>query len=526
MDRAAAHPRRWQILAVLCLSLVLIGLDTLILNLALPSIQEDLDATSSHLQWMVDSYALAFGGLLLMAGGLADRFGRKRLLMIGLVAFALFSLGAAFATGPEALVAFRTAMGVGAALMMPATLAIIKDVFPPDEQAKAIGIWSGAAAVGVPLGPLVSGLLLEHFWWGSMFLINVPLAAVAVLAGARMIPESKAAGHPGLDLVGALFSVAGLVAVVYGLVEAPHHGWTDPVTLGSLAGGLALLFGFVVWERRTAHPMLDVGLFLNARYGGGALAITCTSFGLYSGLYLLTQYLQSVLELDPLGAGLRMLAIGTMMVGAPLSPKLVERLGLKATVVLGLLLCAAGLGVLAGLDVDSEAQALGGLAVFGLGMGIALPAAVDAILIVSADHQAGAGSAVADVGMQVGGALGIAVSGSVVATLYRDDLPAEAKLPGAAGAAVRESLSGAASVAERLGGTAGARVLDAAQHSFVNGFAATLLIAVIVAVVGALASAVVLPRGRADDGSSGAGRGAQERSAEGAGDTAGTSSRP
>ena len=501
MNSSTGHPRRWQILNVLCLSLVLIGLDTLILNLALPSIQKDLDATSSQLQWMVDSYALAFGGLLLMAGGLSDRFGRKRLLSIGLAAFALTSLGAAFAASAEALITFRALMGISAALMMPATLAIIKDVFPREEQGKAIGIWSGAAAVGVPLGPLVSGLLLEHFWWGSMFLINVPLAAIALIGAAKLIPESKAADHPGLDLVGALLSVGGLVAIVYGLVEAPHNGWGDIVTLGSLLVGIALMVAFVLWERHTAHPMLDVGLFLNARYGGGALAIACTSFGLYSGLYLLTQYLQSVLELDPLGAGLRMLAIGTMMVGAPLSAKLVERAGLKATVVFGLLLCAVGMGILAGLSVDDENQALLGLAVFGLGMGIALPAAVDAILVVSAARQAGAGSAVADVGMQVGGALGIAISGSVVTTLYRDDLPQAARLPGEAGAAVRESLAGASATAEQLGGAAGRRVLDAAQHSFVGGFATTLMIAVGVAVAGALTTAFVLPRARvAEDG--------------------------
>ncbi|PSM39897.1 hypothetical protein C6Y14_28860 [Streptomyces dioscori] len=496
MNRPAGHPRRWQILAILCLSLVLIGLDTLILNLALPSIQKDLDASSSQLQWTVDSYALAFGGLLLMAGGLSDRFGRKKLLAIGLAAFAVTSLGAAFASSPELLITFRATMGISAALMMPATLAIIKDVFPPEEQGKAIGIWSGAAAVGVPLGPVVSGLLLEHFWWGSMFLINVPLAAIALIGGFKLIPESKADGHPGLDLVGALLSVAGLVAIVYGLVEAPHNGWGDIVTLGSLLAGVALMVGFVLWEKRTEHPMLDIGLFLNARYGGGALAIACTSFGLYSGLYLLTQYLQSVLELDPLGAGLRMLAIGTMMIGAPLSAKLVERTGLRNTVVIGLALCAVGLGVLAGLQIDDEAQALWGLAVFGLGMGIALPAAVDAILAVSAARQAGAGSAVADVGMQVGGALGIAVSGSIIATLYRDDLPKAAQVPGEAGDAVRESLAGASAVAQEIGGAAGERVLSAAQESFVHGFTGTLTVAVAVAAVGAIASAFILPRGQ------------------------------
>ncbi|MEV6974454.1 MFS transporter [Kitasatospora sp. NPDC093806] len=496
MDRDIVHQCRWKILAVLCLSLVLIGLDTLILNLALPSIQTDLGAGTSQLQWTVDGYALAFGGLLLMAGGLADRFGRKRLLAVGIVVFAAFSLAAAFATSPGGLILFRVLMGVGAALMMPATLAIIRDVFPVEEQGKAIGIWSGAAAIGVPLGPVVSGLFLEHFWWGSMFLINVPLAVLALVVGFLLIPESKAAGHPGLDLLGALLSVGGLVALVYGLVEAPHNGWTDPVTFGALGLGLVLLVAFVVWELRTPNPMLDVRLFVNGRYGASALAITCVSFGLYSGLFLLTQYLQSVLELDPLAAGIRMLAISTMIVGAPASPKLVERIGLKGTVVVGLLLCAAGLGLLAGVGADAQAQALIGLAVFGLGMGIALPAAVDAILILSSDKQAGAGSAVADTGMQIGGALGIAISGSVIATLYRDGLPNVDQLPAEAGRAVEESVAGAAAVAGRLGGDAGRRLLEGAQDAFVDGFAGTLSIAVAVAVVGALVAALALPRGR------------------------------
>ncbi|WP_067461034.1 MFS transporter [Actinomadura macra] len=507
MDRTTAYQRRWTILAVLCLSLILIGLDTLILNLALPSIQRDLDATTSQLQWTVDAYALAFGGLLLMAGGLADRFGRKRLLALGVSAFALFSLGAALSTSAEAMITFRTLMGVGAALMMPATLAIIKDIFPVEEQAKAIGIWSGAAAVGVPLGPVVSGLLLEKFWWGSLFLINVPLAAVALIAGAALIPESRDPNHPGLDLIGALLSVAGLTAVVYGLVEAPHYGWASPLSLGSLGLGLLLLILFIVHERRTAHPMLDVGMLRNARYGGSTLIITCVSFGLYSGLFLLTLHLQAVLDLSPLAAGVRMLAIGTMMIGAPLSPKLVERAGLRAVVTSGLLLCAAGLGFLAALDVGSDGRALMGLAVFGLGMGIALPAAVDALLVVSAEHQAGAGSAVADTAMQVGGSLGIAVSGSVSVSVYRDELPDLGALPPAAADAVRESVAGASGLAGQLP----EQVVLGAKEAFTHGFSWAALIAVGTTLVGAAFSAVVLPRSRTEESSAGSLHGEQAR---------------
>lgn len=495
MDRATAYRRRWQILAVLCLSLVLIGLDTLILNLALPRIQDDLDTSGSALQWVVDSYAVAFGGLLLLAGGLSDRFGRKKTLLVGLTCFLGFSIGAAFAVNGAMLIGFRAAMGVAAALMMPATLTIIKDIFPPEEQAKAIGIWSGAAAVGVPLGPALSGLLLQHFWWGSMFLINIPIAAIALIGGIALIPESWDRDHPGLDLIGAALSVLGLVALVYGLVEAPHFGWADPVTLAALIGGVALLVAFVQWERRTPHPMMPVELFRRSRFGGGALSILCVSFGMYTTLFLLTQYLQSVLGLGPLAAGIRMFAIGTMMIGAPLSAPLVERLGLKATVVIGLVLCGAGLGMLAGLDESSQALALWALAVFGLGMGIALPAATDAIVMATPARQAGAGSAMADVGMQVGGSLGIAITGSLLSTFYRDKLPDLSSTPAQARGPVRDSIGSALAVADKLGAP-GRALAAGVRHAFVSGLGSAVFAGVAVSAVGAVAAALILPRDR------------------------------
>lgn len=491
MDRATAVERRWQLLAVLCLSLVLIGLDTLVLNLALPRIQHDLGAGTSVLQWIVDSYALAFGGALLMAGGLADRFGRKRMLLTGLVIFGGVSLAAAFSANGGMLIGMRALMGLGAALMMPATLAIIKDVFPVEEQGKAIGAWSGAAAIGVPLGPLVGGILIQHFWWGSVFLVNVPLAAIAIIGCLLLIPESRDQSHPGLDVPGALLSVAGLVALVYGLVEAPERGWGAPVTLASSIGGVALLIGFVAWEAKAAHPMLSMGLFRVKRYSGGALATTCVSFGLYSMLFLLTQYLQSVLGLGPEASGLRMLAIGTMVLGAPLSPKLVEMTGLKVTTVVGLLLCVAGLGSLAGLGTSSDGLVLTALALFGLGMGIALPAAVDGILTCSADRQAGAGSAIADIAMQVGGSLGIAVTGSVAATLFRHTLSSSGASPDALG-----SVGAAVASATRVSGALGTRMLEDARHAFVHGFTGAIWIAVAVSAIGAVTVAAILPRER------------------------------
>ncbi|MFF2654263.1 DHA2 family efflux MFS transporter permease subunit [Streptomyces sp. NPDC058045] len=497
VERSTAHSRRWQILAVLCLSLVLIGLDNLILNLALPKIQTSLGSTGTELQWIVDSYTLAFGGLLLLCGSLADRFGRKRLLLTGLLIFMGFSVAAAFADGSTALIALRAAMGVGAAMIMPATLSIIKDVFPPEEQAKAIGIWAGTAALGVPLGPVVGGLLLEHFWWGSVFLINAPVVVVAFLAGVKLIPESRNEKHPGLDLLGALLSVLGLVALVYGLVEASRNGWTDVVTLGSLGGGVLLLVAFVLWERRTPCPMLMPELFRDSRFGGAAAAITAISFGMYGALFVLTQYLQFVLAYEPLEAGLRLMPIATMIFAAPLSPKLVERVGMKWVVAGGMVLITASMALTAGAGVDSEGRILVSLALFGLGMGLGMPASANAMLAAAPRGQSGAGSAVTDAAMQVGGALGIAVIGSVLSTSYRDGLPALDGLPGPAADAVSDSVGAATTVAGSVGGPQGRALLETARDAFIGGLGDALLAGAGVTAAGVLVALVVLPGARA-----------------------------
>ncbi|MFG2293824.1 DHA2 family efflux MFS transporter permease subunit [Streptomyces sp. NPDC048603] len=492
MDRATVHRRRWRILAVLCLSLVLIGLDNLILNLALPHIQQSLGATGSEPQWIVDSYTLVFGGLLLLAGSLADRFGRKRLLLLGLALFLVCSFAAAFAGSSGELIAARAAMGAGAALLMPATLSIIKDIFPPEEQAKAVGIWAGAAALGVPLGPVVGGLLLEWFWWGSVFLVNVPVVLIAIVAGALLVPESRDEGHPGLDLLGALLSVAGLVLVVYALVEAPRNGWTDPQTLALLLAGAAVLAACMRWERRTAHPMLPPKLFGDARFGGTAAAITAIAFGMYGALYVLTQYLQFVLAYEPLQAGLRLLPVATMIPAAPLGSVLVRRCGLRAVVASGLALITAALVLMAGAGLESEGRAMLSLAVFGLGMGLAMPASADAMLAAVPPGRSGAGSAVTDTAMQIGGALGIAVVGSILTTSYREALPALGELPPAAAEAVHDSLGGASAAAAAAPG-GGGQVLDAARLAFVSGLGDALVAGAAVTVAGTLAAVLVLP---------------------------------
>ncbi|MEO3973649.1 MFS transporter [Streptomyces sp. CAU 1734] len=520
MDRDAIHRRRWRILAVLCMSLVLIGLDNLILNLALPKIQTDLGSTATQMQWIVDSYVLSFAGLLLLCGSLGDRWGRKRMLTAGLVLFLGFSVAAAFSTDSATLIAMRIGLGIGAALIMPATLAIIKDVFPAEEQAKAIGIWAGTAALGVPLGPLVGGSLLDHFWWGSVFLINVPVVAVALIGGAILIPESRNRKHAGLDVMGALLSAAGLGLLVYGLVEASRNGWTDRITVGSLTGGLLLLLVFVLWERRTPHPLLTAELLRESRFTGSALAITAIAFGMFGSLFVLTQYLQFVLAHQPFAAGLRLLPIGTMIIAAPLSALLVQRIGLKTVVAAGLTLITAALVLTAGAGVDSEPRILWSLALFGLGMGLAMPASADAMLAAAPPGQSGAGSAVTDASMQVGGALGIAVVGSMLSTTYRDSMPAVDGIPAGAAAAAEDSVGAAGGVAARIGGEPGLRLLDAAHHAFTDGLQSSMLAAAVATALGVVIAVVVLPgRSRTPDTGSPTGHraaGAEKLPAEGA----------
>src|SRR5215218_4311502 len=307
------YPRRWAAMAVLCLVLVVIGMDNLILNVALPTLVRDLQVSASQLQWVVEGYILAFAGLLLSMGSLGDRFGRKRALTAGLLVFLGGSVASAFAGSAGVLIATRTAMGIGAALIMPATLSIITDMFPEKERGRAIGVWAGVAGLGIVLGPTVGGWLLGHFWWGSVFLINLPIVAVALLAGWALVPESRDPRATPLDPGGALLSITGLVALVYAIIKAPDDGWTDPVTLWSFAAAAVTLAVFVAWERRSTHPMLNIGLFRDPRFWAASVSVTLVFFALNGGLFILTQHLQFVLGYTPLQAGVRLLPTLTMM---------------------------------------------------------------------------------------------------------------------------------------------------------------------------------------------------------------------
>src|SRR4051794_19449493 len=340
------HARRWKTLGVLSLSLVIIGLDNTILNVALPTLQHEFDASPSKLQWMVDSYLLVFAGLLLVFGTLGDRFGRKLALQAGVSIFGLASLGALVADSADQVIVVRAAMGIGAALIMPATLSIIANLFTGEERGKAIAVWAALAAVGIGLGPLTGGLLLQWFGWASVFMVNVPFAVAALLLGIRYVPESRDPRPGAFDIPGAVLSTAGFSVLVYAIIEAPARGWTSGTIVGLLAAAAALLGAFLSWERHTAEPMLDLGFFRSARFSVGTAAVSVAFFALLGGIFALTQYLQFAHGYSAIQAGAVMspMALGLMM-GAGSSSKAVGHLGTARVVAVGL----AGLALMLGL---------------------------------------------------------------------------------------------------------------------------------------------------------------------------------
>jgi EmrB/QacA subfamily drug resistance transporter len=480
--------RRWWTLAILSLSLIIIGLDNTILNVALPSLQREFDASSSQLQWMVDAYVVVFAGLLLMLGALGDRFGRAKALQAGLVIFGGASLWAAYAPSADALIAARAVMGIGGALIMPATLSVLIDVFPREERGKAIAIWSGVAGIGIGLGPIAGGLLLEWFWWGSVFLVNVPIAVLAIAAGWWLVPDSRDPEHGRLDLGGALLSVSAISLLVYSIIEAPNHGWTDPLTLGLFAGSLLLIAAFALWELRTAHPMLDFSLFRNRRFSLGSTAIGLTFFALFGVIFAFTQYLQFVQGYTPLEAGARLIPIALgIAIGAGRSHHLVARLGTTRVVAAAMLLVGVVLGAFTLLEVDTAYWIVGTLVFFlALGMGNVMAPATDAVMGAVPEAKAGVGSAMNDVVRQVAGALGVAIIGSIMNTIYRNQMETEtAGLPDPAASAASDSVGAALQVANGVGGQAGEHLASMARLAYVDAMGSAAIVAATVVIIGA-----------------------------------------
>jgi EmrB/QacA subfamily drug resistance transporter len=489
-DLHPAYERRWKILAVLSLSLIIIGLDNTVLNVALPTLQAHFNASASTLEWMVDAYLLVFAALLLTMGTLGDRFGRKRALQAGLVLFAGASVAGALSQSAHQLIAARSVMGAGGALIMPATLSIITNVFPRDERGRAIGVWAGMAAVGIGLGPLAGGLLLDYFSWSSVFWLNVPIAAVALVAGAFIVPESRDPDPAAFDFGGVALSATGLFLFVYGLIEAPSESWLAPDIDGALAGGIAILALFVLWERHTRAPMLDMRLFENPRFSIASLAISGASFTLMGTTFLLTQYLQLAHGYTALGAGAAMLPLAFgLMAGAGTSNKRVQRFGTTRVVTSGLL-GLAGVLALSLLWSPHMAYWAIGLTVFAMAfsMGSVLAPSTDSVMGSVDEAKAGVASAMNDVTRQVAGAIGVAVIGSLTQTLYQRGVTANLPpLPPVARTAAESSIGAAHAVAARMGAPVSDAVLSASGHAFTDalgiGLATAAAVSVLVAVV-------------------------------------------
>jgi EmrB/QacA subfamily drug resistance transporter len=489
------HRRRWWTLAVLCLALIVVSLDNTILNVALPTLQKDLNASASQLQWIVDAYMLVFAGLLLTTGSLADRFGRRLGLLVGLVIFAGGSAASAFAGSSSALIASRSVMGLGGALIMPATLSLLTNVFrDPKERAKAIAAWSGAAGLAVAVGPVAGGALLRHFSWGSVFLVNLPIVALVLASVFFLVPESRDPKQSRLDPFGAVLSTAGLSAVVWAIIEGPSRGWADTRVLQLGGVGLVLLGAFVAWERIAPSPMLDLALFRNRRFSAASLSITGVFFALMGTIFFLTQYLQDVLHYSALAAGVRVVPVSIgMIAGAGAATKLTDRMGTKLAVTAGLTTVAAGLGILSFASVDSGyGLVAAALSVIGLGMGLAMAPATDSIMGAVPADRASVGSAVNDTTRMVGGTLGVAVLGSILSSGYRARVDVSA-LHGAAAHAAHDRLQGALYVAGRIGGERGQQLASSANHAFVGAMNTTVLVAMGFALGGALLAALLLP---------------------------------
>lgn len=491
------YANRWKILVVLCLSLMVIMIANGSLNVALPALADDLDASASSLQWMVDAYSLVFAGMLFTAGTIGDRFGRKLVLQAGMV---LFLAGALFATLSDSagqVIAARAVMGLAAAFVMPSTLSLLTNVFPPEERSKAISAWAGIAAGGAALGPPISGFLVEHFWWGSVFLVNVPLLVFAIVAGRILLPESKDPGEHRIDVPGALLSVLGIGALVYAIIEAPEEGWLSAHTVVFFAVAAIALLGFVARERTTAEPMFDLALLRNSRFNIASLGISLCFFAMFGVMFLMTQYLQLVLGFSPFRAGLLMLPMPMiMMVLAPQAPKLVQRFGITRVVQVGMTSVAFGLVIMSTLSPSSHGWAIYfPLVPMMAGMSVTMSPFTAMIMTSVPPERAGMGSATNDTTRELGGALGVAVLGSIVTTHFRtstasaiDALPEEAR------EGARSGLAGALQTARDAPGDVTARLVLEARQAFTDGLGIAAIVAAGVVLATAIVASVVLGR--------------------------------
>ncbi|MET9645370.1 MFS transporter [Streptomyces syringium] len=477
------HPTRWVILGVICLAQLTVLLDNTVLNVAIPSLTEEMGAATSDIQWMINAYSLVQAGLLLTAGSAADRYGRKKLLALGLGLFGIGSLLAGLAETTGQLIAARAGMGVGGALLMTTTLAVIVQVFDEDERAKAIGLWGAVSSLGFAAGPLVGGAMLNHFWWGSIFLINVPVALLGLVAVLKLVPESKNPTGDRPDLLGALLSTIGMTCVVFAIISGPEHGWTSGRVLLSAGIGAVALALFALWERRVPFPMLDMHFFRNRRFVGAVAGGILVAFGMGGSLFLLTQHLQLVLGYDPLATGLRMSPLALVIVALNLTgvgARLLPRLGTPTLIVGGMSMLAGGLAAIAILGAHGYGGMLLGLVMMGTGIAFSMPAMANAIMSAIPPEKAGVGAGVNGTLQECGNGLGVAVLGAVLNSRFAALVPAVAAGAGSLPAA----LASARTDAERT----------AVEDAFASGVQTSQLVGAAAVLAGGIVAAVLLRR--------------------------------
>ncbi|MFF9026265.1 MFS transporter [Streptomyces iakyrus] len=514
------YARRWWALLVLCLSLLITVMANTSLIVAAPDMTTDLGLSSSDLQWVVDSYTFPYAALMLVLGAIGDKYSRRGALVLGLLIFAAGSVMGSMVDETSLVIAARAIMGIGAAVVMPATLSLVVATFPRSERAKAITAWAATSGVAVAVGPLVSGWLLEDHAWGSTFLINVPIAVLAVFGGLALVPPSKAEGMGRIDYVGGLLSIVTVGSLIYAAIEGPHAGWgVGPVTAAVVAG--VGLVAFVAWELRHPHPMLDVRKFALRPFSGSMLAVMFFFFGMFAVIYYATQFLQFVLGYGALDTGVRLLPLGgAVFLGSAVTGVLAPKLGVRVMAVTGMAVGTAGMFLLTQIDKGSTyGDFLAPLMMLGLALGLAISPATDTIMGSFPESELGVGGGVNDTALELGGALGIAVLGSLLGTAYRDELTELVgnRLPAEAMETAKDSVGAGLAVAERVaqdpsaGPQQAQAAVDAVHQAFAHGVAQTSLIGGIIMAAGTLIVLAVLP-GR---------RGFAKQSAEpGAGTTA------
>ncbi|WP_428953674.1 MFS transporter [Streptomyces sp. cg35] len=482
---AGGHPQRWLILGVICLAQLTVLLDNTVLNVAIPSLTEELHASTSDIQWVISAYSLVQSGLLLTAGSAADRYGRKKMLAAGLVLFGVGSLVAGLAGSTGQLIAARAGMGIGGALLMTTTLAVVVQIFDEAERVKAIGLWATVNSLGFAVGPLLGGVMLDHFWWGAIFLINIPVAVIGLVAVLALVPESKNPRGDRPDLLGALLSTIGMTGVVYAIISGPDKGWTSAPTLASAAVGILVMAAFVLWELRIPYPMLDMHFFRNQKFTGAVAGAVLVAFGMGGSLFLLTQHLQFVLGYGPLEAGLRTAPLALTIVALNLSgvgARLLAKVGTPVTIASGMSCLAAGLAAIALLGSDSYGGMLAGLVVMGVGIAFAMPAMANAIMSAIPPEKAGVGAGVNGTLAEFGNGLGVAVLGAVLNARF-------AALVSVSAASLPAALAAAGSAQER------ARIAD----SFSSGLGTSQLVGAVAVLVGGLLAAALLRRAERAD---------------------------